>query len=100
MQINDNGVISFARHFAYSYRSPRPLPLIGIAFIAPYWADVDITEAGQIFYRQTTDPNLLSRASREIQTAFSLNKDPEIKHLLIATWNAVGYFSLGSDKVK
>ena len=98
-QINDNGVISFARNFAHSYRTPRSLPLHGTAFIAPYWADVDTTEAGEIFYRESYDPSLLTRASKEIQMALSLNGSIEIKHLLIVTWNAVGYYYKGSDKV-
>ena len=72
---------------------------LGYPFIAPYWADVDIRGTGEIFYRQSTDPNLLDRASREIQFALSLTHSIDIKNLLIVTWNAVGYYYQKTDKV-
>ena len=98
MQINDNGVISF--NSQYNVRTPLPLPLSGTQkIIAPYWADVDTKGTGQIFYRQSTDPSLLARASREIKTALSLTYNIEIKHLLIVTWDSVGYYYRKTDKV-
>ena len=97
-QINDNGVISFKSLFRDD--TSRPLPLTGSdQIIAPYWADVDTRGIGQIFYRQSTDPNLLVRASREIQSALSLTHNVELKSLLIATWDIVGYYSGNTDKV-
>ena len=98
LQINDNGVISFNRR--YNVRTPLSLPLSGTQqIIAPYWADVDTRGTGQILYRQSTDPSLLARASREIQTALSLSGNIEIRNLLIATWDAVGYYYMNRDKV-
>ena len=75
------------------------MPLRSYQFVAPYWADVDIRGTGEIFYRQSTDPSLLARASLEITNALSINHTIEIKHLLIATWNAVGYYYSNTDKV-
>ena len=96
--MNDNGVISFNSRF--NVRTPLSLPLIGTQqIIAPYWADVDTRGTGQVLYRQSTDPSLLARASREIQTALSLTRNIEIKNLLITTWNAVGYYFRNTDKV-
>ena len=84
----------------YNVRTPSSLPLSGTQqIIAPYWADVDIRGSGDIYYRQTNDPSLLARASREIQTALSLNHSLEIIHLLIATWVTVGYYHENYDKV-
>ena len=98
IQINDDGVISFNRRF--SDDTPRPLPLSGSdQIIAPYWADVDTRGIGQIFYRQSTDPSLLSRASSEIQSAFPSSKNILINNLLIATWVDVGYYYHRYDKV-
>ena len=97
-QINDNGVISF--NSSFNVRTPLSLPLNeSDQIIAPYWADVDTRGSGDIFYRQSTDPDLLARASREIKTALSLTQDIKIKHLLIATWDAVGYYYRNTDKV-
>ena len=98
IQVNDNGVISFNN--PYNVRTPLSLPLSGTdQIIAPYWADVDTRGTGQIFYRQSTDPSLLARASSEIQSALSLTRGVELKSLLIATWDGVGYYYSNTDKV-
>ena len=97
-QVNDNGVISFDSR--YNVRTPLLLPLNGsYRIIAPYWADVDTRGAGQIFYRQSTDPSLLARASRELQTAFATSHNVTITNLLIVTWDDVGYYFRNYDKV-
>ena len=96
--MNTNGVISLDSPFTFA--SPSPLPLSGTyKIIAPYWGDVDTRGTGQIFYRQTTDPNLLDRASRDIQAAYPLVKNVVITNLFIATWDAVGYYNRQTDKV-
>ena len=96
--MNDNGVISFNN--PYNVRTPLSLPLIGTQqIIAPYWADVDTRGSGQVLYRQSTDPSLLARASREIQNAFPSSQNVNITNLLIATWDEVGYYFRNSDKV-
>ena len=98
IQINDNGVISFGSR--YNVRTPLSLPLSGNSkIIAPYWADVDTRGSGQVFYRQTTDPILLARATSEIRAAFSNSQNVTITDLLVATWDNVGYYHQKSDKV-
>ena len=67
--------------------------------IAPYWADVDTRGTGNVYYRQTTDPILLARATSEIRTAFPESSNVTIINLLIATWNRVGYYLRNTDKV-
>ena len=97
-QINDNGIISFVRH--YNVRTPVSLPLSGTdKIIAPYWADVDTRGTGNIYYRQTTDPSLLARTTSEIRAAFPDAQNVTIKHLLITTWDRVGYYFNNTDKV-
>jgi len=74
------------------------LPLKGAdKIIAPYWADFDTRETGEVYYRQTTDPDLLDRATCEIMAAFPLSN--KITNLLIATWDAVGYSDSWTEKV-
>ena len=98
-QVNDNGVISLGSR--YNVRTPLSLPLNGTnRIIAPYWADVDTRGTGQVFYRQTTDPNLLARANSEIRAAFPRSQNETIKNLLIATWYKVGYYNQNFDKVR
>ena len=67
--------------------------------IAPFWANVDIRGTGNVFYRQTTDPTLLARATNQIKSAFSTSSSAAIKNLLIATWDSVGYYYNHTDKV-
>jgi len=98
IQVNDNGVISFGDRF--NVRTPKSLPLnTADKIIAPYWADVDTRIIGQVFYRQTTDPSLLARATNEIRAAFSNLHNVTITDLFIATWDNVGYYNRKSDKV-
>ena len=67
--------------------------------MAPYWSGTDTRGTGEIFYRQTAEPNLLARASREIQEVFPMSQNVTITNLFIVTWDAVGYYYMGTDKV-
>ena len=96
--MNTNGIISIDSPFTSNY--PTPLPLFGTnKIIAPYWGDVDTRGTGQIFYRQTTNTSLLDRVSRQLQTTFPLSLNVTITNLFIATWDAVGYYNMQTDKV-
>ena len=79
------------------------LPLNGTdstkQIIASYWADVDTSGTGQIFYRQSTDPSLIARATSEIQAAFPASENVTIESLVIVTWDKVGYYDSNTDKV-
>ena len=99
VQINDNGMISFGSR--YNVRTPLSFPLRSSSamLIAPYWADVDTRGIGDIYYRQTTDPSLLARATSEIRAAFPASQNVTITNLLIATWDRVGYYFQNTDKV-
>ena len=97
-QVYENGVLSFKR---------EPFDFFSIYFyqfafsqsIAPFYANVDITGTGNVFYRQTADTNLLTRATNEIQSASLASTNASIKNLLIVTWNDVGYYRNHTDKV-
>ena len=97
--MGDNGIISL--NTSYNAWTPRLLPFSGPGsqFIAPYWADTDIRGTGQVYYRQTKDPVLLTRATNEIQRAFTLYQNLSVTNLFIVTWDAVGYFSIQTNKV-
>ena len=99
MQVNADGVISLDRR--YSIYTPRSLPLTRTdKIIAPYWADVDTRGTGNIYYRQTTDPSLLARATSEIRAAFPMSQSIAITNMFIATWDSVGYYYWSTDKVR
>ena len=98
MQVNVNGVVSLGRSFTSG--SPRSISLTGTdKIIAPYWSDVDTRGTGNVYYRQTTDPSLLARASSEIRAAYPVSQSLIITTLFIATWDGVGYYNQHTDKV-
>ena len=91
-------MISFDNN--YTAHTPRPFPLNDTNMIvAPFWADVDTRGIGQVFYRQTTDPNLLARATSEIREFFPDSQNVTMQNLLIATWDNVGYYNFRTNKV-
>ena len=96
--MNTNGVVSLDSPFTSSSAGSFPWSTT-VKVIAPYWSDVDTRGTGQIFYRQSTDPSLLARASNEIEAAYSFPRNVAITHLFIVTWDAVGYYSRRIDKV-
>ena len=85
---------------SYNAYIPRALPVNGARFIAPYWADTDLRGIGQVYYRQTNDPALLARATNDIQRAYRLSRNVIVTNLVIVTWDAVGYYNFGTDKVR
>jgi hypothetical protein len=63
-----------------------------------FWADVARgSNTGGVYYRETTESALLSRAMYEITLAYG--GTVSISSLFIATWDQVGYASNGFDKV-
>lgn len=67
--------------------------------IAPLYTNVDIRSAGTISYRETQEPQILTRANHVIQEHFSSARDFQARSVFIATWNKVGYHDSGSDKL-
>ena len=94
--MNLHGIITFDD----PYTSPfiRSLQLINtVSTIAPYWSGADNRGTGDVFYRETAEPSLLARASSEIQKVFPMSQN--VTNLFIVTWDAVGYYYMGTDKV-
>ena len=52
-KVNTDGRISFGAAIAGDY-TPNLLPRVSPAFVAPFWADVDTTDTGRVYYRQMT----------------------------------------------
>lgn len=88
MQVNANGVISFREPF--QSHNPREFPLETMTvLIAPFWDDINIMRAGQIFFRICNNQDLLFQVGLRI--ADFDNFDPSV--LFIATWNEVTEFN-------
>jgi nidogen (entactin) len=84
--------------------TPQPFPVSGIPpFLAGYWGDVDTTprNGGAVYYRATTDPALLNRASTHITGLFTqVRRTFQATRLFIATWERVGYYEEHTDLVR
>lgn len=95
LQVNTNGVISFL--VPISQYTPDPFPLgDDRRLLTPFWADVDTTKGGDVWYRETTDQNLLNRVAIDIRRALIKFKRFTPTWLYIVTWDKVAFY--GSDK--
>ncbi|XP_063175186.1 sushi, nidogen and EGF-like domain-containing protein 1 isoform X2 [Chroicocephalus ridibundus] len=99
LYVNNNGVVSFGT--GVPEFTPEPFPLPGHRpFVAPYWADVDTRLGGDVFYRQSREPELLARLTRDLATAATPSEPPpRPTWAFVATWDRVSYFGAASKKV-
>lgn len=93
-QVNNNGDLSFGDPWLAF--TPTAFPTSSIPLVAPFQADVDTRGTGTVWYRLTHDASLLAKAVNDIPTS-SGTFSPQ--WLFIATWDHVGYFNYGTDKV-
>ncbi|KAM6032779.1 sushi, nidogen and EGF-like domain-containing protein 1 isoform 3-T3 [Theristicus caerulescens] len=99
LYVNNNGVVSFG--MGVPEFTPQPFPLPGHRpFVAPYWADVDTRLGGDVFYRQSQEPELLARLARDLATAVTPpDPTPQPTWAFVATWHRVSFFGAASNKV-
>lgn len=97
-QVNNNGVVSFSE--PVSTYTPDAIPLTnGEAFAATFWADVNNILGGEVYWRQTQDPEFLAKVSTDMNLYFP-NTTYVAKWALVATWDRVAYFGSASQKVR
>lgn len=73
--------------------TPESFPLTdGRAFIAPFWADVHNGIRGEIYYRETMDPAILSRATRDVRKHFKDMAAFSATWVFIVTWEEVTFY--------
>ncbi|XP_055363642.1 sushi, nidogen and EGF-like domain-containing protein 1 isoform X2 [Betta splendens] len=91
LYVNNNGLVSFLREV--SQFTPVAFPIAGDRrVVAPFWADVDNRRAGSVFYRESEEASMLSRASGDVRTHFSDFPNFNATWVLIATWHQVTFF--------
>ena len=86
--MNNNGDLSFNNSFS-SY-TPQPFP-ISTPLIAPFWTDLYTEYFGSLWYRLTTDSDIIQRIREEVASAFPELTSYSATEVLIATWDHVGY---------
>uniref|UniRef100_A0A3B4VL62 Sushi, nidogen and EGF-like domain-containing protein 1 n=1 Tax=Seriola dumerili TaxID=41447 RepID=A0A3B4VL62_SERDU len=91
LYVNNNGLVSFLREV--SQFTPVAFPIAGDRrVVAPFWADVDNRRAGRVFYRESQEPYILSRASGDVRTYFSEFPNFNATWVLVSTWHQVTFF--------
>lgn len=68
--------------------------------MAPFWADVDTNNGGEVFYRETTDPNLLQQATDDVRSVYVGQRKFRATWLLVATWYKVAFFGASGNYTK
>lgn len=91
LYINNNGVVSFLREV--SQFTPVAFPISGDRrVVAAFWADVDNRRGGDVFYKETEDPRILNRASRDVNSYFPELSEFNATWVFIATWYRVTFY--------
>ena len=91
LQVSTNGVISFGIPFTRA--GPQNFPLPRPPLVAPFYHDINLVRGGTIYYRQTTDDDLLETVRRRIMELSDL-RDFKPSLLFIVTWQQVAPFFL------
>lgn len=95
-QVNTNGVISFVINV--NQYTPERFPLgDGRRLVAPFWGDADTRTTGKVFYRETSDRNLLIKAASDITSIYVECKAFRPAWLMIATWYEVPFFGASGN---
>lgn len=72
------------------YPYPSKFPVRNQAIIAPFWADINTNFDGEVFFRETTDQNFLTRLGCDVSQSFSTFANYKPSWAFIATWVGVG----------
>ena len=96
-QVSTNGALSFGERLQ-SYSGER-LSMVTTALVAPFWADVDTREIGEVFYRQTKESIYVAMVKNDIDGRFENAHGFGPSILFIATWNSVSYSNKNTDHV-
>ncbi|XP_072011161.1 alpha-tectorin-like [Engystomops pustulosus] len=95
LHVNNNGAISF--NGPVTAYTPDGFPIPEFWMICPYWADVDNECGGDIFFRQTTEEELMQRLSKDVNEVFQGLKFKS-QWAFIVTWDKVAYHGTESNK--
>lgn len=91
LQVNNNGVISF--NVQVSQFTPEAFPLSDSrSFIAPLWADVHNGIRGDVYYRESTEPETLQKATRDVRKHFKNMAAFTASWVFVATWHQVTFY--------
>ena len=87
LQVNINGVISFNR--PWNLLPPVSFPINDEDIIAAYWTNIDIRNSGNVFFRESTDNEILLKITNEIKIVDPRLTEFKALWAFIATWDNV-----------
>ena len=86
MQVSTNGVVSFGSDFTDHDSRSFPLSTSDI-LIAPFWADSNVVNGGQVLFRLCNNQTLLHQVGSTINDSLECDFTPTM--LFIVTWNRI-----------
>ncbi|CAF3513007.1 unnamed protein product [Rotaria sp. Silwood1] len=92
IRVYSHGLILFGNvTYSLPHSPPGPFPLRDFVCAAPYWADTDISQdpSSNIFYREITDDDTLTRVSNMIRNGFPQLSTHRMLWAFVATWDRV-----------
>ena len=93
LQVQRNGIVELEDQRLETFQS-GPFPIENTIFIAPFYADIDISQRGIVFYdvinRSDSNSNTLEKAQDQIRT-FTKYDSFSPDYVIVATWICVGY---------
>ncbi|XP_003378491.1 putative calcium binding EGF domain protein [Trichinella spiralis] len=81
--ISKDGVIGFSPNFAES--KPTAFPS-GEKVLAIFWTPSSLGDIGKVYFRETTDPQILSLAASEVQLQYNYDSSFTPSSVFIVTW--------------
>lgn len=73
--------------------TPEAFPLSDSrSFIAPLWADVHNGIRGDVYYRESTEPEILERATQDVRKYFKNMPNFTATWAFISTWHQVTFY--------
>lgn len=96
LQVNGNGLLSFNNELSSSTSSPFPLDYPAMA---AFHANIDLRGSGQVFYRESADPRILSQATGLVSRFYPRFRGRyAATAVFVATWYQVGYYKKNADR--
>ncbi|XP_034249826.1 nidogen [Thrips palmi] len=93
--VNTNGLLSFLTDIPQFLNLQFPLDY---PVIAPFYANVDTSASGTVYFYESEEAADLQKAAVSVRRSFS-SSTFQPTSVFVATWERVGYFSQGADKV-
>ncbi|KAF9794052.1 hypothetical protein SFRURICE_009489 [Spodoptera frugiperda] len=95
--VNNYGVLTFRADISSFLNIEFPLPYPSIAV---FYSNIDTTQVGAVYYRETDEPHVLSKAEESVQNNFHDYQDFKPTSVFITTWEDVTYSSNGQSSDK